>query len=65
MDQKKREQMYEFMAIDTLELLRVSRNPSAQKDFLVGLCLAVQMMLADEKNPENEHPSPFPTGVEA
>ena len=65
MNQEKRNQMYEFMAGDTLELLHSSRNPAAQKDFLVGLCLAVQMMLADEKNPEDEHPLPFPTGVEA
>lgn len=65
MDQEKRDQMYEFMASDTLELLRGSRNPSAQKYFLIGLCLAVQMMLAEEKDPEDEHPSPFPTGVEA
>jgi hypothetical protein len=65
MSQEKRNQMYECMAGDALELVKGSRNPAAQRDFLVGLCLAVQMMLEDEPNPEDEHPSPFPTGVEA
>jgi len=65
MNAEKRIEMYESMASDALELVRGSRNPSAQKDFLVGLCLAVEMMLAEEPDPNSEHPSPFPTGVEA
>jgi hypothetical protein len=65
MNAEKRVAMYEFMATDALELVRGWSNKDAQKCVLVGLCLAVEMMLSNEPDPNSEHPSPFPTGVGA